>query len=152
MVVSPPSSVGDAGSIPGWGAKIPRAAGQLGLCTTTTEIAHLNKRAHVPPTTEPMYPGACAPQLERESVHSTTRENPMHCNEEPVCCKKKKIPHATTKTQRSQKKKQKKPLNITHKPNIKILVQKIIYKLSIKKKGLQWWGKEVEIGTQKKSQ
>ena len=32
-----PSSAGDAGSIPGQGTKIPRAAGQLSPCTTTTE-------------------------------------------------------------------------------------------------------------------
>ena len=33
-VRNPPSSAGDAGSIPGQEAKIPRALGQLGLCTT----------------------------------------------------------------------------------------------------------------------
>lgn len=34
VVMNPPSSAGDAGSIPGREAKIPRALGQLGLCTT----------------------------------------------------------------------------------------------------------------------
>ena len=34
VVRNPPSSAGDMGSIPGWEAKIPRALGQLGLCTT----------------------------------------------------------------------------------------------------------------------
>ena len=32
-----PSNAGDMGSIPGWGFKIPRAAGQLSLCATTKE-------------------------------------------------------------------------------------------------------------------
>ena len=42
VVKNPPSSAGDAGSVPGQGTKIPHAAGQLSLCTTTTELAHLN--------------------------------------------------------------------------------------------------------------
>ena len=40
-------------------------------------------------------------------------------------------------------------LNIMYKPNTKITVQEIIYKLIIKKKGSQGWGKEAEIGTPK---
>ena len=51
--------------MPGWGTKIPHAAGQLSLCTTTTKLAHLNERAHMPQNTEPMRPGARAPQLEK---------------------------------------------------------------------------------------
>ena len=39
VVNNPPSNAGDAGSIPGWGAKIPHAAGQLNPCGTTTEPA-----------------------------------------------------------------------------------------------------------------
>ena len=53
-------------------------------------------------TTEPMRPGACAPQLERENPHATTREKPVL---------QQKIPHASrkttgaaTKTWRSKKK------------------------------------------------
>ena len=42
MVKNPPSNAGDKGSIPGQGAKIPHAAGQLNLCTTTIELTHLN--------------------------------------------------------------------------------------------------------------
>ena len=42
MVKNPPSNARDAGSIPGWGSKIPHAAGHLSLHTTTTELAHLN--------------------------------------------------------------------------------------------------------------
>ena len=59
MVKNPPSNAGDVGSIPGRGTKIPHAAGQLSLRTTTTEPAQ--SRAHAPQveslpatTTEPM--------------------------------------------------------------------------------------------------
>ena len=34
---NPPANAGDVGLIPGPGTKIPRAAGQLSLCATTTE-------------------------------------------------------------------------------------------------------------------
>ena len=37
MVKNPPSNAGDTGSIPGRGAKIPHATGQLSLRTATTE-------------------------------------------------------------------------------------------------------------------
>ena len=37
MVESLHSNAGDVGSIPGWGTKIPHAAGQLSLHTTTGE-------------------------------------------------------------------------------------------------------------------
>ena len=37
MVKNLPSNAGDAGSIPGWGTKIPHAAGQLSPCATTRE-------------------------------------------------------------------------------------------------------------------
>ena len=40
VVKNPPSNAGDAGSIPGRGAKIPHATGQLSLCTATTEHVH----------------------------------------------------------------------------------------------------------------
>ena len=83
MVKNPPSNAGEAGSIPGWGIKIPHAAGQLSPRTTITELARLNERAHVPQTTEPTRPGACTPQLER-SLHTATREKPAHHNKEPV--------------------------------------------------------------------
>jgi len=33
-----PSNAGDVGLIPGWGAKIPHASGQLDLDTATTEL------------------------------------------------------------------------------------------------------------------
>ena len=42
VVKNPPSSAGDAGSIRGQGTKIPHAVGQLGPCTTTTELVRLN--------------------------------------------------------------------------------------------------------------
>ena len=70
MVKNPPSNAGDAGSVPGRGTKIPHATGQLSLCVPTTEVTCLNERACVPQTTEPMLPGARAPQLERKTpVH-----------------------------------------------------------------------------------
>ena len=84
MVKNPPSNAGNVGLIPGWGTKIPHAMGQLSLCATTTELMHLSERACVPQTTEPMCPGARAPQLERENPHATTREKPGCCNEEPA--------------------------------------------------------------------
>ena len=40
-----PSNAGDAGSIPGWGTKIPPVSGQLSLCAATTEPACCNKRS-----------------------------------------------------------------------------------------------------------
>ena len=42
VVKNPPSSAGDAGSIPGRRNKIPHAAGQLSPCITTTKPAHHN--------------------------------------------------------------------------------------------------------------
>ena len=75
MAKNPPSNAGDAGSIPGWGTKIPCAAGQLSLRATTTELT---------------CPGARAPQLER-SLCVTTKswraamKDPTCLNEDPVC-------------------------------------------------------------------
>ena len=74
MVKNPPSNAGDAGSILGWGTKIPYAVGQLSLHTTTIELTLLKERACVPQTTEPTCSGACVPQLERENLHTTTTE------------------------------------------------------------------------------
>ena len=37
MVKDPPANSGDAGSIPGWGTKIPHTAEQLTPCAATTE-------------------------------------------------------------------------------------------------------------------
>ena len=68
VVKNPPSNAGDVGSIPGWGAKIPHATGQLSPRATTTELVCLNRRARVPQTTEPMHPGTLVPQLERKPV------------------------------------------------------------------------------------
>ena len=39
-IKNPPCHAGDKGSIPGWGDKIPYAAEQLSLCTTTPEPVH----------------------------------------------------------------------------------------------------------------
>ena len=50
VVKNLPSNAGDAGSIPGWGTKIPHAAGQLSPRATTTE---------------PVRSGARVPQLGR---------------------------------------------------------------------------------------
>ena len=78
VVKNPPSNAGDMGSIPGWGTKIPHAAGQLSPRAA-------NYRA-----------------LTLWNPCATTGEKPTRCNEEPTS-HKKKIPHATTKTQCSQK-------------------------------------------------
>ena len=42
MVKNPPSNSRDAGSIPGQGTKIPRAAGQLSLRAATAKPKRLN--------------------------------------------------------------------------------------------------------------
>ena len=55
VVKNPPSYAGDAGSIPGWGTKIPQATGQLSPHTTATE---------------PEHSGACTPQLKKPTSHS----------------------------------------------------------------------------------
>ena len=70
MVKNLPSNVGDVGSIPGRGTRIPHAAGQLSPCTATRE---------------PTRSGACMPQLEG-SPYATTREKPAHHNEESARC------------------------------------------------------------------
>ena len=63
MVKNPPSNAGDAGSIPGWGTRIPHATGQLRLRATTREPA-------------PACSGACVPQL--ESPHTATTQPACH--------------------------------------------------------------------------
>ena len=70
MVKNPPSIAGDAGSIPGWGTKIPHATGQLSLQTATTKPAHS---------------GARVPQLER-SPRAATREARAPQQKDPACC------------------------------------------------------------------
>ena len=61
VVKNLPSNAGNAGSIPGQGTKISHAAGQLSPRSTTIELEHLNERAHVLQTTEPMCSGARVP-------------------------------------------------------------------------------------------
>ena len=75
------SNAGFAGSIPGWGTKIPHAAGQLGPLITTTEPAHIKERAGMPQATEPACSGACTPQLKR-SLHAATGEKPERRSED----------------------------------------------------------------------
>ena len=60
------------------------AMGQLSLCTTTTELVRLNKRACMLQTTEPMCSGPHQPQLDRENPHAKTREKPAPCIKQPV--------------------------------------------------------------------
>ena len=45
MVLNPPSNARDARSIPGWGTKIPHAAGHLRLCTATREALCCNEES-----------------------------------------------------------------------------------------------------------
>ena len=40
VVKNSPSNLGDMGSVPGWGTKIPHAVGQLTLYTTATKPTH----------------------------------------------------------------------------------------------------------------
>ena len=47
VVKNLPSNVGGAGSIPGWGTKIPQAMGQLSPCATATEPVPCNERSWV---------------------------------------------------------------------------------------------------------
>ena len=111
VVKNLPYNAGDEGSIPGRGTKIAHVVGQLSPCATTTELSCLNKRARMLQTTEPTRPGACVPQLEREktrtpqlereNLHAATREKPARHNKK-IPCASTKIPHAATKTRRSQ--------------------------------------------------
>ena len=71
MVKNPPYNARDLGLIPGQGTKVPHAMWQLSPRATTAELAHLNERAHVLQTTEPW------------SMHTTTREKPLHRSERP---------------------------------------------------------------------
>ena len=64
VVKNPFCHAGDAGSIPGRGTKIPRAAGQLSPQAATTEPTCHNYRAHV-----------------LWSLRATTREEPACRNE-----------------------------------------------------------------------
>ena len=65
VVKNLPSNAGDVGSITGRGTKIPHAAGQQSL-RTTTEPMCCKLQSPRATTTEPMHCGACASQLERE--------------------------------------------------------------------------------------
>ena len=58
VVRNPPSNAGDMGSVPGWGAGIPHAKGQL---------------SPHPTTSEPAISGAHGPQLER-SLGTATKD------------------------------------------------------------------------------
>ena len=69
-VENPPSNVGDVGSIPGQGTKIPHVAGLLGPHATTKEPMCRNYRAHT-----------------LWSLSATTKENPTRATtKDPVCC------------------------------------------------------------------
>ena len=55
MVKNPPSNVGDVGSIPGWGAKIPHAMGQLSPMPQLESPLALESMLHKRfPATEPV--------------------------------------------------------------------------------------------------
>ena len=75
VVKNPPSNAGDMGSTPGWGTRIPHAMEQLSPCTTTTELACLDKRARVLQTTEPTHSGAHVPQLQSPCALETVHNN-----------------------------------------------------------------------------
>ena len=113
VVKNLPSNAGDAGSIPGWGTKIPHAEGQLTPCATTTDLSASTRepachKVQSPDTLEPARhsyrdhllwsPHATTreektptPQLERSSrapVKSLciSRKDPACLNEDPTCC------------------------------------------------------------------
>ena len=99
MVKNLPYNAGDMGLIPGQGTKIPHATGQLSPCATTTE---------------PMHPGACAPQLKKRKkskIHTPQQEerSPHTTTKSPCTATKRswmpqqRSPRAATKTQHSQK-------------------------------------------------
>ena len=68
VVENPSCNAGDASLIPGWGTKIPHAMEQLSRAATREPVCR-NYRAHV-------LWSSCA----------TTREKPMHHNEELTRC------------------------------------------------------------------
>ena len=65
VVKNLPSSARDTSSIPGQGAKISQALGQLSLQATTRGRAHCTLRSLPATTAEPVCSGAHAPQLEK---------------------------------------------------------------------------------------
>ena len=71
VVKNLPSNVGDTGSNPGQGTKIPHAAGQLSPCTATTEPAHHNWRE-------------ARPHATTKSPRTATKGPTCH-NEDPTC-------------------------------------------------------------------
>ena len=93
VLKNPPYNAGDVGSIPGQGTKIPHATGQRSPHATTTELMHLNQRACVRQTTEPICSGACAPQLQRPR----TLEPARHNQREKTHTQLERSPHAKTK-------------------------------------------------------
>ena len=119
MVKNLPSNAGDTGSIPGWGNKIPRAAGQLSLRTTTTELVRLKERACMQQTTEPACSGPHVPQLEGENPHAATREKPVGHNERSRM-PQQRIPRAATKTRHSQNKQTSKQTQKTKQKNLNV--------------------------------
>ena len=101
-----------------WSGKIPHAAEQLSPCTTTTETALWKPRAT---TTEPratttearvlrlLKPECLEPVLHNKRSHRN--EKPPHHNEEwPPLTATRESPRAATKTQCSQKRKEKKKI------------------------------------------
>ena len=82
VVKNLPSNARDAGSIPGWGTKIPHTVRQLSLRAATT--------------TEPAHSGARASQLGR-SPHTATREK-ARVSQRKILYATTKILHASTKT------------------------------------------------------
>ena len=65
VVKNPPYNAGDKGSIPGWGTKIPHAAGQLSPRAPQLRSLRTSTRACVLQTTELTHSGTHAPQPEK---------------------------------------------------------------------------------------
>ena len=75
MVKNPPSNAGDAGSIPGQGAKIPHAMGQLSPRASTREPASSNYRAHM----------LWSPRATTKSPRATTKSPRAATTKDPAC-------------------------------------------------------------------
>ena len=105
VVKNPPSNAGNARSIPGWGTKIPHAAGQLSPSVSTREAACLELQG--PRALEPKHRNqrekTRTPQLERSPCTTTNSSR----NATKVLHAAMEIPRATTTTPHSQKLKNK---------------------------------------------
>ena len=79
MVKNPPFNAGDGGSIPDQGTKIPRAAGQLSTCATSTEAGGLQPLKPARSRAHALQREACTLQL-GSGPHMLTERTPACSN------------------------------------------------------------------------